>query len=255
MIVLLTDFGFGHYVGILKGVIARLAPGCQVIDLAHDVTPQDVREGAWLLYASYRHFAPGAVFCAVVDPGVGGDRQALLLRTKRYLFVGPDNGLLLPAAEDDGLTGVWALPRPLGACRTFEGRDVFAPAAARLAGGMDPAALGRPTEPRSILRFHRSGREGEIVYVDRFGNVVTNIPPVPGAAAYRLLSGGRTLDLPFHPSYAAGRRGELMVTIGSAGTLEIAVPGGSAREDLRHRFRLSPGIRVTLNPIEPLKTP
>ncbi|MDI6709411.1 MAG: SAM-dependent chlorinase/fluorinase [Thermoanaerobacterales bacterium] len=251
MIVLLTDFGFSHYVGILKGVIARLAPGCPVIDLAHDIAPQDVRDGAWLLFASYRHFPPGAVFCAVVDPGVGGDRQALVIRTRRYLFVGPDNGLLLPAAEDDGLTSAWALPRSLEACRTFEGRDVFAPAAARLAAGADPASLGRPSEPGTVLRFHRCGREGEVVHIDRFGNVVTNIPPVPGAGAYRLSSGGGTLDLPYHPSYSGGRYGEPMLTTGSADTLEIAVPAGSAWERLRPFFALSVGTRVKLESLGP----
>jgi len=251
MIILLTDFGASHYAGILKGVIARHAPGCPVIDLTHEVAPQNVREGAWLLFVSYRFFPPGAVFCAVVDPGVGGDRQALIIRTEQYLFVGPDNGLLLPAAEDDRLCGVWALPRPAGASRTFEARDVFAPAAARLAAGEEPAVLGRPAEPRIVLSFHRSGREGEVVHVDRFGNVVTNIPPVPGAEAYTVASGGRALVLPYRPTYSAGTPREPMVTTGSCGTLEIAVPGGSAARALARRLDLSPGARISLTEARP----
>lgn len=246
MIVLLTDFGPSHYVGVMKGVIAGIVPHHPVIDLTHNVGPQNVREGAWLLYASYSYFPAATVFCAVVDPDVGGERQALIIRSHCYTFVGPDNGLLLPAAEDDGLVATWAIPRPAKATRTFEGRDVFAPAAARLAGGDDPQALGLPFHPTVQLTFHRTGREGEIVHIDGFGNLITNLPPVPGVGEYRLSSGLHVMRLPYHPTYCMGEPGRVMVTTSSANSLEIAVPGGSALAFLRPFIALHPGVRIRL---------
>lgn len=242
MVVFLSDFGCSEYVGMVKGVIAVRAPGVPVIDLFHGVGPQAVREGAWVLLAGYRYFPVGAVFLAVVDPGVGTARQALAIRTRRYFFVGPDNGLLYPAAADDGIAAAVRLPVPASAAPTFHARDVFAPTAARLAAGTPLEALGEPADPPVPLTFRLNGREGEIVRIDRFGNIVTNLPAT-GAASYHVSLGAFDGRLPFYRTYqeGAGAAGPVVVQ-GSAGTLEIAVPNGSAQE----LFRAAVGRRVVL---------
>lgn len=242
LVVLLTDFGAGAYPGILKGVILSLHPAAQIVDLTHAVPPYAVRQGAWLLYTAYRYFPAGTVFLAVVDPGVGTKRQRLGVATKRYYFVGPDNGLLYPAAFADGIKETVILPRPPEASLTFEARDIFAPAAARLARGEPLAALGSPGEIEVRLLFHREGREGEVAYIDTFGNIVTNLPPEPKARCYRLRAGSMSLDLPFYATYAAAPPGILFVVTGSAGTLEISVREGNAAALLP----LAPGTRVRL---------
>jgi len=163
----------------------------------------------------------------VVDPGVGSDRQALAVRTRRYFFVGPDNGLLYPAIEDDGIEEAVALPVPPGASATFHGRDVFAPAAAQLEAGAALTDLGEPTQVRVPLTFHRQGREGEIVRVDRFGNMITNLPHT-GQDQYRVSVESYRRIMPFVRTYAEAPRGKLFVIEGSAGTLEISLKNGSA---------------------------
>lgn len=236
MIVFLSDFGLSEYVGVVKGVIARHGPGVPVIDLFHGVAPQAVREGAWVLLANHRYFPPGAVFLAVVDPGVGTSRQPVAVRTRHHFFVGPDNGLLYPAAMDDGVEAVVRLPVPHNASRTFHGRDVFAPAAARLAAGVPIEELGEPCDLQVPLSFHLSGREGEIVRVDPFGNIVTNLPHV-GAERYHARLGGFAGWLPFRATYAeADGFDRLVVVQNSTGTLEIAAPNGSAQDLLRVRL-------------------
>lgn len=244
---LLTDFGSGsEYVGMVKGVILTHRPAAVIIDLFHDVAPQAVRQGAWVLSAACAHFPAGTVFCAVVDPGVGSERQAVAARGGPYWFVGPDNGLLYPALQQFG-TGYEAvrLPVPATASPTFHGRDVFAPAAARLASGIPLKDLGRPADPLVPLTFHRAGRTGEVVHVDRFGNIITNLPPVAGRTGYRVRVGNDTTPRSFawHPTYAAAPAAEPFLITGSAGTLEFAVPGGSAASILP----LRPGDTVRID--------
>lgn len=254
LVVLLSDFGPSEYAGVMRGVLARYPSGLRWCDLTHDITPQAVREGAWVLLTSYAYFPEGTVFLAVVDPGVGTSRQAVAVRTRRYAFVGPDNGLLWPAVEDDGgPLEVVALPVPKEASCTFHGRDLFAPAAARLAGGEPMEALGRPTSLQSKLTFHLHGREGEVVRVDRFGNVVTNLPPVAGAPAYRLAlevegrwEAAETDGLRSVATYGEALPSELVAVTGSSGTLELAVAGGRARERLP---AAEVGRRIRLEPI------
>lgn len=227
VIAIVTDFGQSEYVGIMKGVILQHAPRAVIVDLYNEVEAQSVREGAWVLYTAYRHFPAGTVFLCVVDPGVGSDRQALAVRTRRYFFVGPDNGLLYPAIEDDGIEEAVALPVPPGASATFHGRDVFAPAAAQLEAGAALTDLGEPTQVRVPLTFHRQGREGEIVRVDRFGNIITNLPHT-GQDQYRVSVESYRRIMPFVRTYAEAPRGKLFVIEGSAGTLEISLKNGSA---------------------------
>jgi S-adenosylmethionine hydrolase len=182
---------------------------------------------------AYRFFPLGTVFLAVVDPDVGTERQALALEAGGYYFVGPDNGLLYPAAASAGMTAAVALPIPPHASPTFHGRDVFAPAAARLAAGTSLEDLGTPTRPRSCLSFYLQGREGEVVSVDHFGNAITNLPPLPGRNSYRLTLSRRgeqyfQSELPAYETYARAPLGTPFLLVGSAGTLEVSVRNDSA---------------------------
>ncbi len=249
MVVLLTDFGPSEYVGVMKGIVLAHAPGVPVVDLTHAVPPHAVREAAWILATSYRYFPSGAVFLAVVDPGVGTGRAAVAVRTRRYSFVGPDNGLLFPAAGEDGIEACVRLPVPPGASATFHGRDVFAPAAGRLAAGTPLAELGPPAELQVPLRFFRRGNDGEVVRVDPFGNVITNLPPAP-ADRYGLTVLGWTASLRAVRTYDAAPAGELVCLTGSVGTLELAVKQSSAARYLEARTGVAPhaGLRLTLAP-------
>ena len=240
-IVLLTDFGFSEYVGVMKGVIARHAPHAPVIDLCHDVGAHGVREGAWLLAQCYRWFPEGSVFLAVVDPGVGTARRALAVETEAGYFVGPDNGLLYPAALEAGIRRAVCLKPLPGASSTFHGRDVFSPAAARLACGVPLELLGesleRPKERLIPLSFHRDGREGEIVRIDRFGNCITNLPPIPGKVEYDVAIevGEIPPRLRFYTTYEEAPHGAPFLVESSYGTLEIAVREASAAERIKTR--------------------
>ena len=263
LIVLLTDFGESEYVGQMKGVLARHCPHARVVDLCHTISPQAVREGAWVLWASYRHFPSGTLFLAVVDPGVGTDRPAVAVESRSYRWVGPDNGLLYPAVTEDGLVRAVRLAVPPQASPTFHGRDVFAPAAGRWAAGESLEALGIPLEqPLVPLHFPTEGGRGEVVRVDRFGNLVTTLPlPYPperleGGAGDEVgwepwlevsFEGSKAVRLRLVRTYGLGRPGELVAVVGSSGTLELAVVGGSAAERLGVRV----GTWLTVGQTEP----
>ncbi|MEW6770806.1 MAG: SAM-dependent chlorinase/fluorinase [Bacillota bacterium] len=243
-VVLLTDFGWGVYAGVMKGVILSICPGVQVVDLTHDVAPQNVREGAWLLLTNFAWFPKGSIFVAVVDPGVGTERKALAVKAADYYFLGPDNGLLYPAAVRAGIAGVIELDPPADASRTFHGRDVFAPAAARLAAGAPFSELGRPGVIAVRLDFHLADREGEVVTIDRFGNVVTNLPPLPARRSYTVtLAGGRfRAEIPCFATYAGAPEDTLFLVTGSGGTLELSVRNGAAAP----RLGVQVGDRITI---------
>src|SRR3984957_18126630 len=183
---IITDFGYrDHYVGAMKGVIASIAPRTNVIDITHGVVAQCIVAGAMALRESWRYFPPRTVFLAVVDPGVGTARAPIAIETRAGArFVGPDNGLLWLAAKEAGIKRVVKLTSPrhrlTNVSATFHGRDIFAPAAAHLSRGTPLASLGPSI--RSIEKIElpcpvRSSRElrGEVIYVDGFGNLVTNI--------------------------------------------------------------------------------
>lgn len=219
---LLTDFGSTDaYTGVMKGVIAGLAPGLTVIDLCHAVPPQDVARGADLLADSWRWFPEGTVFVGVVDPGVGTRRRALVGRIDGRWFIGPDNGLAsrIPGAADlRALPDAWGLPTRSA---TFHGRDLFAPAGARLAAGLvrfDDAApihdaVRLPPDPAGTVRAF-----------DHFGNALTNLPGrSDGTVRWR----GR--EVPVVRTYGDAAPGTLVALTGSDGRLELAVVDGSAR--------------------------
>lgn len=241
LIALLTDFGLrDHYVGVMKGVIAGICPDASLIDIAHDIPPQDVMAGALELAAAYRYFPAGTIFLSVVDPGVGTTRRAIAARAGDYRFVTPDNGLVSLAIGDTEIAAYeltnsrYSLAR---ISRTFEGRDRFAPAAAWLATGIDPSEFG-PRVPSihridvPAIRTMAEAIEGEVVRVDRFGNLITNIPvgaldQFSNGSPLEVVVAGRT-TAPVSSTYSAIDRASLGALVGSTGHLEVSLNGGSA---------------------------
>ncbi|MEJ2703413.1 MAG: SAM-dependent chlorinase/fluorinase [Sedimentisphaerales bacterium] len=240
MIVLLTDFGQSEYVGVMKGVIYCIHKDTRVVDLCHDVSPQSLIEASWILKTSYSYFPAGAIFCCVVDPGVGTPRKALAVKTADYHFVGPDNGLLWETLKEQEIVEMRVIPVPKDASRTFHGRDVFAGAAANIdLGRFD--ALGPKAEDLVKLELYRHERVGTIVRIDRFGNIVTNLPS-EGKTSYSVEAGRHRRRMDFYPNYDAAPGDELFLIEGSYQTLEISVRNGNANE----RLRLEAGSRVEI---------
>jgi len=248
MIALLTDFGTRDYfVAEMKAVILSIDREAAIVDITHEIPPQDVRTGAFVLWRAYRWFPRGTIFVAVVDPGVGTSRAPILLRTRSYFFVGPDNGLLSLAAEEDGVEEAYRITAQLpSASSTFHGRDVFAFAAALLSKGVAPSYLG--VRIADYVRLERPGavREGgsirgQLIYVDRFGNIFTSI----GEKIIKEIAefgdklcvniSGKIYRMRFLKSYGYAEAGEAILLINSEGFLEVAVNGGNAAERLGHR--------------------
>jgi S-adenosyl-L-methionine hydrolase (adenosine-forming) len=237
IITLLSDFGTSDsYVAEMKGVLLRRTPSATLVDLTHNIHPGDIRSAAYVLGRTWHRFPPGTVHLAVVDPGVGGTRAALAFRAHGHGFVGPDNGVFTPVLHDAEVEMI-ELEIPADASATFHGRDVFAPAAAALAGGAAVATLGQPfSRMPARLAFtvpHHEGKTviGEIVYVDRFGSLITNLTPelVPAYAKMEV----EDLDIgPLRRTYDDVPAGGLLAYVGSGGAIEIAVRNGSAARRL-----------------------
>ena len=247
IITLTTDFGDADgYVGAMKGVILSLAPHATVVDISHTVPAQQVRHAAWVLATTAPFFPPGTIHVAVVDPGVGSQRRGIALQTPTAMFVGPDNGLfssfLRAGIACVALTNPAAHHHPVSA--TFHGRDIFAPVAARLANGIPLAALGPAVDdpvtwPDPQPQRLPDGRlRAQVVYIDRFGNLITNVGPLSGRGDVRVQIGGTALLV--RRTYADVEPGEFLALIGSSGYLEIAVRDGSAAE------RLGIGVGATV---------
>lgn len=241
LITLLTDFGDADtYVGQVKGALLTVSPSVRWVDLTHRVPPQDVRVGAFLLWTAVAAFPPGTVHLAVVDPGVGSARRAVAARSAAgHLFVGPDNGLLGPAIDAlGGLAAAVELTEPSfwGPRRssTFHGRDLFAPVAAHLASGTPLERLGRAlTAVERPFTFPPPRREGgllvgEVLHVDTYGNLVTNLPAAELPARFRARLGEVEISGAPHAHYQAVAPGESLALVGSAGLLELSVRDGSA---------------------------
>ena len=237
IITLLTDFGTtDHYIAELKGVLLTEAPGVTLVDITHSVGPGDVRSGAYILGRTWHRFPSDTIHMVVIDPGVGTCRAALALAAAGHCFVGPDNGVFTPVLQDTPVEAV-VLPTPEAASPTFHGRDLFAPAAAALACGMSLHTLGQPftgmPERLAYTIPHYEGKTivGEIMYIDRFGTLITNLTSelVPGYARLEV----EDLDIgPIRRTYADVGTGGLLAYIGSAGAIEIAVRNGSAARRL-----------------------
>ncbi len=246
IITLTTDFGYRDpFVGIMKGVVSAINPAAAIIDLTHGVAPQDVTGGALALAAAVDFFPQGTVHVAVVDPGVGGSRRPVLLETDRACYVGPDNGLLSLAAGRQRLARVIHLSNPdyhmRPASTTFHGRDIFAPVAAHVSGGVPPEELGETVEAFEKLEVpapQRQGAnrmEGEVIYVDGFGNLTTNIRGEdlerfePGSVSVRV---GDRVIRGLSVNYASAGTGNHLALINSWGFLEISRCDGNAQATL-----------------------
>ncbi|MDH7556777.1 MAG: SAM-dependent chlorinase/fluorinase [Candidatus Methanosuratincola sp.] len=250
IVTLTTDFG-GHYAGIMKGVLKRIAPQAEVIDLTHDVEAWDVRSAAFVLLSSYKYFPDGTVHVVVVDPGVGTSRRAIAIRTRRYFFVGPDNGVLYPASEEDGVEEAFEISNPEFMLKevssTFQGRDVFAPAAAMIASGRPISDSGKRIDRWEGLEFWRivgsRSADCEVVYEDRFGNLTLSLRgcDVELNGDVELVAGGRRFVAAKVRTFS-DLKGGLGLLVGSAGFYEIVANRGSARSLTGARV----GSRVSL---------
>jgi len=259
---LLTDYGLADpYVGIVKGVLWRDAPRLRaVVDLTHAVAPGDVAGAAFLLERSWASFPAGTVHVAIVDPGVGTERALLLVEARGHVFLAPDNGLLAPLVASEPLVvvrrvGTRAPVR--GPSTTFDGRDRCAPLAARLVEGDPPATFGEPLArggwvPLELVAPRRAADgsiEAEVVHVDRFGNLVTNVPFVWLAEAradwrarWSCRAAGRTL--PLVRTYGEARAGTALALSNAYDRMELAIRGGNAQQELG----LGRGARVRFVP-------
>ncbi len=237
IITLLTDFGTADpYAGELRGVLLSKAPSATLVDLTHEVPPGNIPTAAYILARSWGHYPPGTVHLVVVDPGVGTRRRALAFHLGEHFFVGPDNGVFTTLPELDH-AHVVELPTKEHAAPTFHGRDVFAPAAAALAMGKDLTSLGAAAAG-PILRFQEAEvrREeqrviGVVVYVDHFGNLVTNLAAAEVDGCNGLEVSGESIG-PIRSTFGDVGPGGMVAYIGSGGTVEVAVREGSAARRL-----------------------
>ncbi len=257
VVTLLTDFGTSvPYAAMMKGVILGAAPGVNIIDLTHAVPAQQVLPAAVMLFDAYRYFPVGTIHLAVVDPGVGTSRAILAACADRHFFVAPDNGLLGPVLQAASAADVVCL-QGAGRCSsgissTFHGRDVMAPAVAALAAGEPLSSLGEEFDDWQPMEIPRPGLEpgritGEILYIDDFGNLVSNITArdleagsIDCAAASVYVDGNVVRGIV--RTYADTGPGGFCALLNSSGRLEVAVTNGSAARILG----VEPGIQITV---------
>ena len=248
VISLLTDFGTtDYYVGAVKAAILSVNPQAVIVDITHEIPPQDIEAAAFTLLACYRTFPAGTIHVAVVDPGVGSTRRPIVASANEQFFVGPDNGLFTYIYEREPSTRVFHVTAEeyfrAERSTTFHGRDVFAPVAAALANGVRPEAFGSViNDPVRFLELLDSGPR--ILQIDRFGNCVTNISRdhLPSETDATLIVNGTTIR-DYRNFYGEGSSTSPFLIWGSAGFLEISVNGGSAAQLLRIKRGDPVGLR------------
>jgi len=260
-IVLLTDFGYrDHYAGVMRGVIATIAPEAGVIDLTHGIPAQSITAGAIALAQSWRYFPPHSIFVGVVDPGVGTERLPIAIETTSGArFVGPDNGLLMLAADAAGFKRATELRetryRLDSVSATFHGRDLFAPAAAHLWRGVRLTAFGpavtsvERVDPFQGIVEQGNTLRGNVIYIDGFGNLITNLDRSRVAEFAARFRGRRLLarirrgtSIPIRAAYGHACPGAALAAFGSFDLLEIAIRDGNAAD----HFHAASGMPVTL---------
>lgn len=266
VIALLTDFGTQDYfVGAMKGAILSINQQAKIVDITHEIPPQDIRAAAFTLCACCEDFPEKTIFVAVVDPGVGSNRKAILVETERYFFVAPDNGLLSfvfkknKSALAQARASVFELTNEKffaeKISRTFHGRDIFAPVAAHLSVGVKPNDFGRKIE--DFIRFEFSepkklsgGKiEAEIIHIDRFGNLITNLRKKDLPEKFSIEINGKLIDR-LQNFYVEAERDELFMIFGSAGFLEIVASQNSASKLLN----ATGGAKILMSIIKPKKS-
>jgi S-adenosylmethionine hydrolase len=258
IITLTTDFGLKDpYAAEMKAAILSISADATIVDVTHDIAQFNIRMGAYVLASAAPYFPEGTIHVAVVDPGVGTRRRPLLIQTRQSFFVGPDNGLLILAAEQQGIKCIreitnarLMLPQ---VSSTFHGRDIFAPAAAHLLNGVAPAEFGpeirdavKPDFTKVTLR--KGVLIGEVLHVDNFGNIITNINAkevarIRGAGAVNVELSNQKLQLKFCKAYGEANPQESLALIGSHNYLEIALNQGNAAE----KFKAKPGDKIKIS--------
>ena len=258
MITLTTDFGLkDSYTAEMKAVILSICPHAVIVDITHEIAKFNIRMGAYVLASATPYFPKGSIHVAVVDPSVGTQRHPIMIQTKEGFFVGPDNGILILAAEKQDITRIYELTNPRfmlpKVSGTFHGRDIFAPTAAHLLNGVKPAEFGpeirEVAKPEFAKVTLRNGvLVGEVLHVDGFGNIITNITErevaqshVKDAVSVELPSG--KLKLRFCKAYGETKPDEPLALIGSHGYVELAVNQGNAAE----AFKIKVGDMVKLS--------
>ncbi len=274
IVALLTDFGLDDtYVGVMKGVVLKIFPDARLIDISHSIRPQNVREGAFALMNSYSYFPEGTTFCVVIDPGVGSTRLPIAVKTDNYQFIAPDNGVLsyaLSMIDNYQVVALenldYQLPK---VSNTFHGRDIFSPAAAYLARGDVPMTeFGQTldkifTFPTPQMSFSNNRLIGEVMHVDHFGNIITNIgrfswknerqldlDPLWNNEISQMIIDAQQVNVTIHSNTLQGisrayhevHRGEILVQIDSNGFLEI----GANQDDAAGRLDVVIGDKVVL---------
>ena len=246
IITLMTDFGTSdHYVGVMKGVMLNINPQVQIVDITHAIPPQDVHAAAFLIDSAYRYFPTGTIHVIVVDPGVGSERRAIVCQTETAYFVCPDNGVLTNILRNEGRirtvaveNSAYFLPQ---LSNTFHGRDIFAPVAAHLSRGVSIDKLGSPVAQPLQLPVPRpevtdKAVIGQVIWIDSFGNLVTNISheileSLEGQDSVVIRAGSTEIDH-LNRSYAESTIGEVLAIVGSFNRLEISVNQGNAAQVL-----------------------
>ena len=250
IITLLTDFGVeDEYVGIMKGVILTINPAATIVDISHHIDPQDLLRAAYMIQASYKYFPPGTVHVAVVDPGVGSDRDIIAVKTKEHILLAPDNGVLTFLNNDKRIEAIVRVENPDyfldTVSQTFHGRDIFAPVAAHLSAGLDISKLGPPLDQRNLVTLcihepyvsENDELIGTIASIDRFGNLITNIDEKT-LKKFRKTASGTRLEIQMgeykmiglSQSYESVEPQSALAIMGSRGYLEIAVSCGNAEQ-------------------------
>lgn len=271
IITLITDFGErDSYVGTMKGILLNMLPDVRIVDITHQIAPQNIRQAAATLAEVYPFFPPHTVHLVVVDPGVGSMRDPIAIRTTRGQFVAPDNGVLTYVLQNEpewkairlDNSAYWRDQSP---SNTFHGRDIFSPVAAHLANGIGLEKLGSVVNtltqiPTSSVTVSANIVKGEVMHVDHFGNVITNIkelrwtgnsmlelhlpdaaPLIIDAQKAHVIVGWHTID-GIYPIYSAVAQGQRLALIGSSGELEIAINQGNAAE----KMAIKPGDPVSI---------
>jgi S-adenosyl-L-methionine hydrolase (adenosine-forming) len=246
LIVFLTDFGWsGIYLGVVKGAILSINPELRIFDLCHDVQPHNIRQAAFLLKTSYTYFPNGTIFLSVVDPGVGSERKPIAVKTRNYYYVNPDNGLLSFVLEEDKPEKIVVLDKPQYfrdfVSSTCHARDIFGPVAAHLSTGADISKIGSEIHLPQLVHLQGLYSEviqnglwqGEIIHIDRFGNLVTSINQSVFLeqgydAAHWTFRLGDMVIKGLHNTYSNVQEGHFLAYIGSSGFLEIGVRDGNA---------------------------